>query len=95
MRLRYGHGNLVPWIEILREEVDDGTNSVVPDPHGPLEPRHGVVEDHVPQMASAFQSVTSQGACRADPGAYTHRDGISSVVDMCDVLSGRLEDRFM
>lgn len=68
---------------------------MVPDPHGPLVLRHGVVEGYVPQMAFTLQSVASYGARRADAGAYTHGDGISSVVDVCDVLSRRLENRFL
>ena len=68
---------------------------MVPDPHGLLVPlRHGV-EGHVPQMSFTFQSVAFYGARRADAGAYTYVDGISSVVDVCDVLSRRLEDRFL
>lgn len=67
---------------------------MVSDRHGPLEFRHGVVEDDVPQVAFALESVASQGACRADAVAYPHGDWISSVVDVCDVLSGRLENRF-
>jgi hypothetical protein len=66
---------------------------MVPDPHGPPELRHGVVEDNVPQMAFTLQSVASQGARRADAGAYAHRNRIPGVVDVCDVLSGWLEDR--
>ena len=95
LRLRDRHGNTVLGVEILRKEVDDRTNPMVPDRHRPLELRYGVVEDYIPQMASTLQSVASQGTRRADPGAYTHRDRISSIVDVGDVLSGRLENRVM
>ena len=90
LRLRNRHGNAVLGVEVLRKEVDDSTNPMVPDRYGPLELRYGVVEDYVPQMASTFQSVASQGTRRTDPGAYTHRDRISGIVDVGDVLSGWL-----
>ena len=93
LRLRGRDGNTVLRIEILREKVDDGANSMVPNPHGPLELRHGVVEDYVPQMTPTLQSVTSQGACRTDTIAYSHWNRISGVVDVRDVLGRRLEDR--
>jgi len=89
--LRDRHGDTVLGIEILREEVDDDANSMIPDPHGPLELRHGVIEDHVPQMTPAFQSVTSQGTRRTDTIAHSHGDRIPCVVDVRDVLSGWLE----
>ena len=95
LRLRDRYGNAVLGIEILREEVNDGTDPMVPNPYRPPELRHGVIEDHVPQVAFTLHSVASQGAWRADAGAYAHGDRISSVVDVCDVLSRRLEDGVM
>ena len=93
LRLRSGYRNAVVGIEIRREKVDDGTDPMVPDPHGPLELRHGVEEDYVPQMAFTLQSVASQSTRRTDAVAYPHRNRVSGVVDVRDVLSRWLEGR--
>jgi hypothetical protein len=44
-------------------------------------------------MTFTLKGVTSNGTGRADASADAHRDGIPSVVDVCNVLSGRLSDQ--